>query len=101
MSNSKLIIVAMFALALGWSIWFWTVMSPGEWAQWSGQTFNNADATATIPPPIDDGQAQSLATVATAGETITRWIPVCGNEVCPAFLSEGTPFALLNYCSNQ
>jgi hypothetical protein len=64
MSNSKLVILGIFCLALGWSIWFWNVTSPGTWAQWSAQQFA-PDATATIPEAINDGRAQALAQQAT------------------------------------
>lgn len=57
--NTRLVIILLFVLAFFWSIWFWTVMSPGEWTRENLDALAKANGveTALIPQISPEVQA--------------------------------------------
>ena len=101
MSNTKLIIILVFTLALGWSIFYWQY----TWQSTIGQMVpssvdQSVAAAADALPPLNESPTDATATIPT-GSDVTSQLDVCGNYLCVWDLSEGTPFALLNYCAGQ
>ncbi|HLY40443.1 MAG TPA: hypothetical protein VKR52_04475 [Terracidiphilus sp.] len=103
MTTTRLTIIFLFILAFGWSLWFWLTHLPIDP---SGAPMSAAEAVQLpIHPPIptEASSAEELLTDATAsipdGADVTGELDICGNHLCVWDLSNGTPFALLNYCS--